>query len=167
MNAKDLIMDAVLVIGAGFSAVTVMGKATTYMYGKQSEEARRQEEAASYGIAYNVAAKKAAALLGRDLSQEQAARIGSGVHYALALGWVPVYMVARRRFGMNPFGAGAATGLSMSVLVDELGNPLLGLTPPPQKYPLVSHLRGVAGHLVYGLSVAGFVEAGMRVGRRR
>lgn len=167
MNAKDLIRDVVLVVGAGFGAVKVMGKVTTYLYEQQSEEAKQQEEAASYGVAYNVAAKKAAALIGRDLSQEEAGKIGTGIHYALALGWVPVYLVARRRMGISPFGAGAATGLSMSVLVDELGNPLLGLTPPPQKYPLVSHLRGVAGHLVYGLSVAAFVEAGMKIMRRR
>ena len=167
MDSKDLVRDAVLVVGAGFGAAMVMGKATTFMYEQQSEDAKKQEEEASYGIAYNVAAKKGAALLGQDLSDDQAGRIGSGIHYALALGWVPVYMVARRRWGMTPFGAGVATGLSMSVLVDEVGNPLLGLTPPPQEYPLVSHLRGVAGHLVYGLSVAGFVEAGMRIMGRR
>ena len=76
-------------------------------------------------------------------------------------------MVLRRRFGMSSFGAGAACGLSMSILVDEIGNPLLGFTPPPQKYPLVSHLRGFAGHLVYGLGVAALVEAGWKVTRRR
>ncbi|WP_051479265.1 DUF1440 domain-containing protein [Arthrobacter sp. H5] len=167
MSAKDLVGDAVLVGGAGFGAAMVMGKVTTFMYEQQSDGAKRQEEAASYGVAYNVAAKKGAALVGQDMSDEQAGRIGSGIHYALALGWVPVYMVARRRWGMTPFGAGVVTGLSMAVLVDEVGNPLLGLTPPPQKYPLVTHLRGIAGHLVYGLSVAGFVEAGMRVMRRR
>lgn len=167
MSAKDLVGDAVLVVIAGFGGALVMGKATTFMYEQQSDDAKEQEEDASYGVAYNVAAKKGAGLVGQDLSDEQAGRIGSGIHYALALGWVPVYMVARRRWGMTPFGAGVATGLSMAVLVDEVGNPLLGLTPPPQKYPLVSHLRGVAGHLVYGVSVAGFVEAGMRIMRRR
>jgi uncharacterized membrane protein YagU involved in acid resistance len=76
-------------------------------------------------------------------------------------------MVARRRFGMTPSGAGVASGLSMAVLVDEIANPLLGFTPPPQKYPLVSHLRGMAGHLVYGLGVAGLVEAGWQLTGRR
>jgi uncharacterized membrane protein YagU involved in acid resistance len=101
------------------------------------------------------------------LSQQQASKVGNALHYALALGWVPVYMVARRRFGMTPFGAGAASGLSMAVLVDEIANPLLGFTPPPQKYPLVSHLRGLAGHLVYGLGVAALVEAGWKLTGRR
>ncbi len=150
METGRLVTDAALVVVAGYGAAKVMGKATTFMYGQQTDEAKQQEENASYGVAYDVAAKKAAALLGKELTQDQAGKAGMAIHYALALGWVPVYMVARRRLGMTPFGAGAASGLSMAVLVDEIGNPLLRFTPPPQKYPLVSHLRGLAGHLVYG-----------------
>ncbi len=112
-----------------------MGKATTFMYEQQTDEAKQQERDASYGVAYNVAAKKTAALLGKEHTQDQASKGGMAIHYALALGWVPVYMVARRRLGMTPFGAGATSGLSMAVLVDEIGNPLFGSTPPPQKYP--------------------------------
>jgi hypothetical protein len=167
MDTKELVTDAALVGVAGFGAAKVMGKATTAMYEQQTDEAKQQEKDESYGVAYNVAAKKTAALAGKDLSQQQANKAGNALHYALALGWVPAYMVARRRFGMTPFGAGAASGLSMAVLVDEIANPLLGFTPPPQKYPLVSHLRGLAGHLVYGLGVAGLVEAGWKLTGRR
>ncbi len=167
METKELITDAALVGVAGFGAAKVMGKATTLMYEQTTDEAKEQEKEASYGVAYNVAAKKTAALAGQELSQEQASKAGNVLHYALALGWVPVYMVARRRFGMTPFGAGAASGLSMALLVDEIANPLLGFTPPPQKYPLVSHLRGLAGHLVYGLAVAGLVEVGWKLTGRR
>jgi hypothetical protein len=167
VETKELITDAALVGLAGFGAAQVMGKATTFMYEQTTDEAKEQEENASYGVAYNVAAKKTAALAGKELSQEQASKAGNALHYALALGWVPVYMLARRRFGMTPFGAGVASGLSMAVLVDEIANPLLGFTPPPQKYPLVTHLRGLAGHLVYGLGVAGLVEAGWKATGRR
>jgi hypothetical protein len=167
METKELVTDTALVGVAGYGAAKVMGKATTFMYEQQTDEAKQQEEEASYGVAYDVAAKKTAALAGKELSEEQASKAGMAIHYALALGWVPVYMVARRRFGMTPFGAGMAAGLSMEVLVDEIGNPLLGFTPPPQKYPLVSHLRGLAGHLVYGLAVAAIVEAGWKLTGRR
>ncbi len=166
MQPKDLVTDAALVAVAGFGAAKVMGKATTLLY-EQQTEAKKQEEDASYGVAYNVAARKTAALAGRELSQDQAGKAGMAIHYALSFGWVPVYMVLRRRFGMGPFGAGIASGLSMAVLVDEIGNPLLGFTPPPQAYPLVTHLRGLAGHLVYGLGVAALVEAGWKATGRR
>ncbi len=167
MEAKDMVTDAALVGVPGLVAAKVMGKATTFMYEQQTDEAKQQEKEASYGVAYNVAAKKTAALAGKELSQDEASKAGMAIHYALALGWVPVYMVARRRFGMTPFGAGVASGLSMAVVIDEIGNPLLGFTPPPQKYPLVSHLRGLAGHLVYGLAVAAIVEAGWKLTGRR
>jgi hypothetical protein len=167
MGARELVTDAALVGVAGYGAAKVMGKAATFMYEQQTDEAKQQEKDASYGVAYNIAAKKTAALAGRELSEEQASKGGMAIHYALALGWVPVYMLARRRLGMTPFGAGMAAGLSMAVLVDEIGNPLLGFTPPPQKYPLVSHLRGLAGHLVYGLAVAAIVEAGWKLSGRR
>ena len=167
METKEMLTDAALVGVAGFGAAKIMGKATTVMYEQTTEEAKQEEKEASYGVAYDVAAKKTAELAGKELSQDQASKAGNALHYALALGWVPVYMVARRRFGMTPFGAGAATGLSMAVLVDEIANPLLGFTPPPSKYPLVTHLRGLAGHLVYGLGVSGLVEAGWKITGRR
>lgn len=167
MQSKSLATDAALVLAAGYGASKVMAKATTFMYDHQTDAAKKQEEDVSYGVAYNVAAKKTAELVGLKLSQEQVGKAGMALHYAVAFGSVPVYMVLRRRLGMGAFGAGAASGLSTALIVDEIANPLLGFTPPPQKYPLVTHLRGVTGHLVFGLAVAVLVEAGWKVMGRR
>jgi hypothetical protein len=167
VETKQLLTDAAIVGAAGYGAARVMGQATTFLYEQQTDEAKQQEEKASYGVAYNVAAKKTAALVGKELTQDQAGKAGMAIHYALALGWVPLYMLGRRRYGITPFGAGTASGLSMALLVDEIGNPLLGFTPPPQKYPLVTHLRGIAGHLVYGWAMAGLVELGWKLTGRR
>jgi hypothetical protein len=167
VETKQLVTDAVIVGAAGYGAAQVMGQATTFLYEQQTDQAKQQEEDVSYGVAYDVAAKKTAALVGKELTQEQAGKAGMVIHYALALGWVPLYMLGRRRYGMTPFGAGTASGLSMALLVDEIGNPLLGFTPPPQQYPLVTHLRGFAGHLVYGWAMAGFVELGWKLTGRR
>ncbi len=57
METKKLITDAALVGVAGFGAAKVMGKATTFMYEQQTDEAKQQEKDASYGVAYDVAAK--------------------------------------------------------------------------------------------------------------
>lgn len=167
MTKRAVATDVALVGVAGLGAAKLMGVATTFMYEHQSDEAKTREEAASYGVAYNVAAQKIAGFAGRQLSEDQESKTGLAIHYALALGWVPIYMVLNRRVGISAPMAGAAAGLSMSLLVDELANPLLGFTPPPQAYPLVTHLRGLAGHLVYGLSVAALVEAGWTVTCRR
>jgi hypothetical protein len=63
-----------------------MGKATTVMYEQQTDEAKQQEQDASYGVAYEVAAQKTAGLAGRELSREQKSKAGMALHYALALG---------------------------------------------------------------------------------
>jgi hypothetical protein len=106
VDTKELITDAALVGMAGFGAAKVMGKATTFMYEQQTDEAKQQEKDESYGAAYNVAAKKTAALAGQELSKKHASKAGNALHYALALGWVPVYVVARRRLGMTPWSRG-------------------------------------------------------------
>lgn len=167
MDTKDLMTDVALVGAAGYGAAKVMDRATTLLYEQQPDEAKEQEEDVSYGVAYDAGAQRTARLLGTELSEDEAGRAGMAIHYVLSFGWVPVYMVLRRRLGMTALGAGAAAGLSMGVLVDEIGNPLLRSTPPPQESPLRRHVSGLVGHLVYGLTVAALVEAGWKATGRR
>jgi hypothetical protein len=62
---------------AGAVATWVMGQATTYMYEHEDESAREREDEAREGTtAYVAAAEKGANLLGRELSEERAARVG-------------------------------------------------------------------------------------------
>jgi hypothetical protein len=167
MNAKHVMTDAILAAAAGIAASKVMSPVTAKLMELQTEEAKKQEQEVSYGVAYNVAAKKTAGLVGVELGDEQAGKIGTFLHYALGVSWVPVYMWLRRSKGMTPLGAAMTAGMSMYLAVDEVLNPVLGFTPPPQAYPLVAHLRGLAGHAVYGLAVAGVVEPAWRLLSRR
>ena len=163
MNTGTLARDAAVGVGAGLLGAKVMSPATSKLYEYQTDEAKEKETEASYGVAYNVAAKKTAGLVGVELNDEQTAKAGTALHYALGVAWVPLYMWLRRSRGYSPFGAGIASGTSMYALVDELANPLFGFTPPPQKYPLVTHLRGLAGHVIYGLATAAAVELAWRI----
>ena len=163
MRRTTLVRDAIVGVGAGLFGAKVMSPATSKLYEYQTDQAKEKETEASYGVAYNVAAKKTAGLVGVELSEEQTAKAGTALHYGLGVAWVPLYMWLRRSRGYSPFGAGIASGTSMYALVDELANPLFGFTPPPQEYPLVTHLRGLAGHVVYGLATAAAVELAWRV----
>ena len=80
MSTKDLVTDAALVGVAGYGAAKVMGKAITFVHEQQTDAARQQEEDASYGVAYDVAARKTAALADVELSQEQVATAGMALH---------------------------------------------------------------------------------------
>jgi uncharacterized membrane protein YagU involved in acid resistance len=163
MSTATLLRDAAIGAGAGLLGAKVMSPATSKLYEFQTEEAKKKETEASDGTAYNVAAKKTAGVVDVELSEQQAAKAGTTLHYALGMAWAPVYMWLRRSRGWSPWGAGMAAGASMYVLVDEVANPIFKFTPPPQKYPLVTHLRGLAGHFVYGLGLAAGVEAGWRL----
>jgi hypothetical protein len=68
VETKELLTDAAIVASAGYGAAQVMGQATTFLYEQTTDEAKEQEENASYGVAYNVAAKKTAALVGKELT---------------------------------------------------------------------------------------------------
>lgn len=46
----------------------------------------------------------------------------------------------------------------MFLLVDEAMNWALGFTPPPDRFPMWTHARGLVGHLVYGVAVAAVAE---------
>lgn len=162
-TAAGLARDTAVGAAAGLLASKVMSPVTSKLYELQTEEAKKKEQEVSYGVAYAVAARKTAKVVGVELSDEQASKAGSGLHYGLAVAWAPVYMWLRRSRGLRPFGAGVLAGTSLYVLVDEVANPLFRFTPPPQAYPLVTHLRGLAGHLVYGLGLAAGVEAGWRL----
>ncbi len=47
----------------------------------------------------------------------------------------------------------------MSLLVDEMLVPALGLSPPNRAFPAVTHIRGFLNHLVYGAAAALTAEA--------
>jgi uncharacterized membrane protein YagU involved in acid resistance len=89
------------------------------------------------------------------------------MHYGLALSWSPLYVVLRRQARMRPVVAGLAAGAAMSLVADEAMTPLAGFSAPNSAYPLVTHLRGFAAHLVFGLAVAATCELAWGLRRRR
>jgi hypothetical protein len=76
------------------------------------------------------------------------------IHYALGLAWGPLYCLLRRGSGMTPAGAGASSGITLSLIVDETLSPVLGITPPDRMFPVSAHLRGFVTHLAWGLTAA-------------
>jgi len=103
------------------------------------------------GPPYRVAAEKIAETLDLSLTDEQLERASLGLHYGLALSWARLYPLLRRRTHWSPALAGLATGTAMSVIADELITPALGFSAPNLDYPLVTHARSFADHLVFGL----------------
>ncbi len=166
MQSREVIADVGLGLIGGFVGTKVMEPVSMKLYEWEPEEARRQEDAVRPGPPYELAARKITTLLGLTLSDQQIQTVGTVLfHYGLGMSWGPVYTQLRRQTGLHPVAAGLGTGAAMSLIVDEGLTPVLGFSAPNRAYPLVTHLRGVLAHLVFGLGVAATAETIRWLGR--
>lgn len=150
---------------AGGAATWVMGRTTGYLYEHESREVREmEEEARGERTAYGAAAEKAAGALGRDLSDEERERAGTGIHWAMGVGMGALYGAIRGRLPAAGTAHGMLFGTSFFALVDEVATPALGLTPGPTAFPWQTHARGLAGHVVFGLVAETTLQLADRVG---
>lgn len=165
-ETQSLLLDVTVGILAGLAATKITEFAQQGLWALTPEATREEEQRVRPGPPFRVAAEKTAKLAGVDLDEQQTDRAGMAFHYASGMIWGPVYCVMRRASGMNSLGAGAAAGMSMSLLLDEFVTPALGFSAPNRDYPPAAHVRGLFGHLVFGLTLAGAAEGLYRLAAR-
>jgi hypothetical protein len=153
----------VLFIGgaAGYLAGRVMDQATTWFYTRQSDASKQREGELLPEGAPVASARKLAGLIGAEPTDEQAGTIAATLHQGLGQLY-GVAAAALTRRGVPPVRAGLASGAAGFLLVDELANGLF-FTPPPQAYPVESHLRGVVGHLTFGAALGALLAVARRL----
>ena len=154
----------VLLVGAaaGYLAGQVMDKATTWFYERQSDASKQREGELLPEGAPLASARKLAGLIGAEPTDEQAGTIAATLHQGLGQLYGVVAAALTRR-GVPPVRAGLASGAAGFLLVDELANSLF-FTPPPQAYPVESHLRGLVGHLTFGATTGALLALARRLG---
>lgn len=153
-SKRSLATDLLLGTVAGVAATWVMDWITTVMYEHESQQAKDRENAARGDLmAYETAAEKGADLLGRELSDEQRKTLGAGIHWTLGVSAGTVYGLVRNQTRAAGLGSGLAYGTVFWLAMDEAALTLLGLTPPPPEFPWQTHMRGLVGHLVFGVVV--------------
>jgi hypothetical protein len=154
----------VLFVGAaaGYLAGQAMDKATTWYYGRQSDASKEREQELLPEGAPLASARKLAGLIGAEPTDEQAGTIAQAMHQSLGQGYGVVAAALTRR-GVPPLAAGLGSGMGGFLLVDELANSLF-FTPPPQAYPVESHLRGLVGHLTFGATTGALLALARRLG---
>jgi hypothetical protein len=147
------------------AAKTVMDPVTVKLYEWEDPGARQREDALRPAQPYRIAAEKTTRLLGLALPDRLLDKLALGFHYGVAVSWAPLYALLRRSTKLGPVTAGVVTGASMALVVDEGLTPALGLSAPDRAYPLATHVRGIAGHLAFGLGVAALTETAWRLCR--
>jgi len=139
-----------------------MDRATGWYLERQSETSKRREQEIAPGGAPVLAGRRLAGWVAREVTDEDAARIGFVVHRSLGVAY-GITAAAFARAGTRPLRAGIATGAVAFVLVDE-GVVGALFTPPPWAYPIESHLRGAIGHLAYGIAAGTMLASAHRLG---
>ena len=153
-TAGDVLTDAALGALAGAAATAAMGPLTTYLSRHQPEPAKRQEMNVSdrLGAPPTVkVAQKAASALGTSIPARRRSLAGNVVHYGFGTFWGAVLGGLSARWRVLPPGAGVALGILLWMSVDEGALPALGLSGKHSEYPRESHVRGLAGHVLYGV----------------
>jgi hypothetical protein len=141
---------------AGAVATWSLDRVTNWMYEREPRAAREREDRARHGrTAYEAAAERLARLMGRNLDPNQRRAWGTAIHWALGIGAGAIYTAFGRKFPGARKAGGLAFGTAFWAAVDEGLVALLGLTPPPQAFPWETHVRGLAGHLAFGLATDG------------
>lgn len=144
------------VIG-GLVGTWVMSELRTALLppGKPAAWSKRERELRAQSAGPDDATKKVAnavakAVLGRGLSKQEKATTGPLVHYATGIVASLLYslVVEYSPAVDKTYGLALAVGMWAG---DETIIPALGLTVPPQRMPLSSHLYDLASHLSYGL----------------
>jgi hypothetical protein len=153
----------VLLVGAaaGVAAGQVMDRATTWFYERQSDASRQRENELLPEGAPMASARKLAGLIGAEPTDDQTGQLAAAMHRSLGQLY-GVAAAALTRRGVPPVAAGVATGVGGFLLVDELANGLF-FTPPPQAYPVESHLRGLVGHLTFGAATGILLSVARRL----
>lgn len=123
--------------------------------GKPADWSKRERELRAKGAGPDDATKQVAnraakAVLGRNLSKQEKDTAGPLVHYATGTAASLLYSVVAEFAPAVDKTYGLALGVGMW-LGDETIVPALGLTVPPQRMPVSSHLYDLASHITYGL----------------
>ncbi len=144
----------------GAAATWAMDQVTTVMLAVQAPEVTAQEEAARPDGKSSVTnlVDRVEAQTGLAVPPERRSLVEQVVHYALGVLPGAVYGVIRRRVPFARAGSGLLYGLAVFLFNDEYLNAKLGLASPPQAYPPETHLRGLAGHAVLGVTTESSIQ---------
>lgn len=146
----------------GLSATLLMEYVSSFLYERESEDAReREERGREDDMPTTTLMRKFANAVGEELDDAQAERLGTMTHYVFGAGGGPA-AAALYQAGMSPVSAGLVIGMGMWVFVDEGLNALGGLTAGPGQFAAVTHARAAVAHAAYGLTAGLMPAAGER-----
>jgi uncharacterized membrane protein YagU involved in acid resistance len=128
-----------------------MDQVTTLMYEKlESEETKqREDEIGGESMPSAVVKRVSRAVTGAPPSEETVSKAAPAVHWLYGVIWGALYGLARNRLRGLSIGAGAPFAAGFWLLSDEGLPVLMKIAPPPQAFPVTTHVRGLVGHVAH------------------
>lgn len=166
MLSRRIARDIAMGVAGGIVATWATDRAGRLLWKATPIEERQREPETRDGSSAKAAARKVVEHAPCTTSKDNIEVAKTAIHYGLGLTWGTLYPLLRRATRMTPIGAGIATGVALSVVVDETLSPLLEITPPNSAYPASAHARGFLTHAIWGLATAATVETLERFLRR-
>ncbi len=157
VTSRDLAIGA----ASGYLAGFAMDRATNAYLARQSEESIAREDELAPGGAPALFVRRAAGVVGAELSVEASEPYALALHRTLTAtyGLAAAALVGPER---SPMGSAFAAAGAALVFVDE-GLPTLRIVPAPSEWPLESHLRGVIGHLTLAVGIGVLLNLAQRL----
>lgn len=158
-------LTALMGLAAGAIGVWALDRIDWFMWDRETDETRAQTIAARPDgePPAQVLSGKVERALGAELDEEAHWNAGQIVHYGIGVAPAVGFALLRDRIPLPVGLRGAAYGLGLFVLQDEIMNTATGLGGRPGDYPWTAHARGVVAHLVYGVVTDLALEAMERV----
>jgi hypothetical protein len=148
------------VIGA--VAGLVAGIAMNQLHAVWSATEQKLGVPSAHGCGRAATLEAAEKLVG-SIAREHEAQASSIAHYVMSA-------VTGSAYSLIPFasvGRGLAYGAAVWLVADEALIHVLGLSAPPWRFPLRTHARGLAAHLVYGVTLDALTRFTSSVDRDR
>jgi uncharacterized membrane protein YagU involved in acid resistance len=151
ITLKDVLIGGV----AGVVGTMAMPLVTKFMYKFEAEEKKKLEEKLRPEPPFKTMTKKIAEGVNASPSKDTLQKLSMGMHWGYGVAWGAAYGALRKKYPfLSKFG-GLPFGVLFFLIGDELVNTAFKITPPPQKFPVDAHVRGLAGHLAFTAAAEG------------
>ena len=119
--------------------------AATKLQGKKDDSSQSGDDAT-----VKTAEAVSRAVTGQGLDPENKKTAGAAVHFVYGTSIGAIYGALARSVPEVTAGRGTAYGAAAWLGGDEIAVPAFGLSDPPSKVPVSSHVSALAAHVIYG-----------------
>lgn len=152
-------LEDVLIGGvAGIAGTMALPLVTESMYKVESQEKKELEEKLRPEPPFEIMTKKLVSAVNAHPSKETIEKLSLGMHWGYGIGWGTLYSVLRKEYPVLSKYAGLPFGVLFYLVGDVFVNTAFKVTAPPQKFPVIAHVRGLLGHIAFAAAAEGTIR---------